>query len=71
MKKKYIQMEGEITQALPNAMFKVRLDNGFLVLAHVSGVWNVEFTGVFRFFYFCFCQRVYKHPNSLAIFLQT
>ena len=33
----FIEMEGIIIQALSNGMFKVRLDNGFQVLAHVSG----------------------------------
>ena len=46
MKNEFIEMKGEIIQALSNGMFKVRLDNGFLVLAHVSGVWNVEFDDV-------------------------
>ncbi|MDK2785742.1 MAG: translation initiation factor [Thermotoga sp.] len=30
-------MEGTIIEALPNAMFRVELDNGHKVLAHVSG----------------------------------
>lgn len=30
-------MEGVVTESLPNAMFRVDLDNGFTVLAHVSG----------------------------------
>ena len=32
-----IEMEGVITQCLSNGMFRVKLENGFLVLAHVSG----------------------------------
>ncbi len=32
-----IEMEGVVTQCLSNAMFKVKLENGFQVLAHVSG----------------------------------
>ena len=32
-----IELEGTITEALPNAMFRVELDNGHLVLAHISG----------------------------------
>ena len=32
-----IELEGIVTDALPNAMFKVKLDNGFEVLAHISG----------------------------------
>lgn len=34
---KAVEVEGVVTEALPNAMFKVELDNGFTVLAHVSG----------------------------------
>ena len=30
-------MEGVVTQCLSNGMFRVKLENGFLVLAHVSG----------------------------------
>lgn len=32
-----IQQEGVILEALPNAQFRVRLDNGHEILAHVSG----------------------------------
>ena len=32
-----IEMEGPVTQCLSNGMFRVKLENGFLVLAHVSG----------------------------------
>lgn len=32
-----IEMEGVVTESLPNAMFRVDLDNGFNVLAHISG----------------------------------
>ena len=32
-----IEVDGEITETLPNAMFRVRLENGHEVLAHVSG----------------------------------
>ena len=32
-----IEMEGTVTESLPNAMFRVTLDNGFHVLAHISG----------------------------------
>ena len=36
-KKKGIQVEGTVREALPNAMFRVELEQGMLVLAHVSG----------------------------------
>ena len=32
-----IQVEGTITEALPNAMFRVALENGHEILAHISG----------------------------------
>ncbi|MSP84007.1 MAG: translation initiation factor IF-1 [Alphaproteobacteria bacterium] len=32
-----IEMDGTVTELLPNAMFRVRLDNGHEVLAHTSG----------------------------------
>ena len=32
-----IEMEGFVVESLPNAMFQVELENGFQVLAHISG----------------------------------
>ena len=32
-----IQMKAIVREALPNAMFRVKLDNGHVVLAHISG----------------------------------
>ncbi len=36
-KKETIEVEGIVTEALPNAMFRVELANGHKVLAHISG----------------------------------
>ena len=36
-KKDVIEAIGTVVDAQPNAMFKVKLDNGFEVLAHISG----------------------------------
>ncbi|MBI5648889.1 MAG: translation initiation factor IF-1 [Chloroflexi bacterium] len=36
-KKDVIEAEGTITEALPNAMFRVQLESGHNVLAHISG----------------------------------
>jgi translation initiation factor IF-1 len=36
-KKETIEVEGVVTEALPNAMFRVELSNGHKVLAHISG----------------------------------
>jgi translation initiation factor IF-1 len=32
-----IEMQGEVIETLPNAMFKVRLENGHVILGHISG----------------------------------
>ena len=42
-KKEKIQVKGKVVEALPNAMFKVELENGYKVLAHVSGKMRVHF----------------------------
>ncbi|MBC7087056.1 translation initiation factor IF-1 [Vibrio parahaemolyticus] len=36
-KKDVIEVEGTVIDALPNAIFRVRLDNGHEILAHISG----------------------------------
>lgn len=36
-KKDVIEVEGKVLEALPNAMFKVELQNGHQILAHISG----------------------------------
>jgi translation initiation factor IF-1 len=36
-KEDVIEVEGTITEALPNTQFRVELDNGHNVLAHISG----------------------------------
>ena len=38
-----IEVDGEITETLPNAMFRVRLENGHVVLAHVSGKMRMHY----------------------------
>ena len=38
-----IQIEGKVLEALPNAMFKVELENGHKVLAHISGKMRMNF----------------------------
>lgn len=43
MKEEAIEVEGTIIEALPNAMFKVELENGHRVLAHVSGKMRMHF----------------------------
>lgn len=36
-KEKAIELEGVVLEPLPNAMFKVKLENDHVVLAHISG----------------------------------
>ena len=42
-KKDSIEVLGTVLEALPNAMFKVKLENGFEVLAHISGKMRMNF----------------------------
>ncbi len=42
-KEQTIQVEGKVIEPLPNAMFKVELDNGHVVLAHISGKMRMHF----------------------------
>ncbi|MDP8298456.1 MAG: translation initiation factor IF-1 [Candidatus Tantalella remota] len=42
-KEEAIVAEGEIVETLPNAMFRVKLENGHIVLAHVSGKMRMYF----------------------------
>ena len=42
-KEEAIEVEGIVLEALPNAMFRVELDNGHKVLAHVSGKMRMNF----------------------------
>jgi translation initiation factor IF-1 len=38
-----IQMAGEIIENLPNAMFRVKLENGHVVLGHISGKMRMHY----------------------------
>jgi translation initiation factor IF-1 len=42
-KEDVIQMQGEIVEALPNATFRVKLENGFVVLGHISGKMRMHY----------------------------
>lgn len=41
--KEVIEVEGTVLEALPNVMFKVELENGHIVLAHVSGKMRMHY----------------------------
>jgi translation initiation factor IF-1 len=38
-----IELEGTVVEALPNAMFKVELENGHEILAHISGKMRMHY----------------------------
>jgi translation initiation factor IF-1 len=42
-KEEGIQVEGTVVEPLPNAMFRVELENGHKVLAHISGKMRMHF----------------------------
>ena len=46
MVKDFVETEGEVIEALPNGMFRVKLDNGHIVLAHLSGKMRINFIKV-------------------------
>ncbi len=42
-KEEVIEVEGTVIEPLPNAMFRVELENGHKVLAHISGKMRMHF----------------------------
>ncbi|HUT97609.1 MAG: translation initiation factor IF-1 [Candidatus Coatesbacteria bacterium RBG_13_66_14] len=45
-KEEVIQVEGVVTEALPNAMFRVELENGRMILAHICGKMRMNFVRI-------------------------
>jgi len=43
-----IEVEGTVVESLPNAMFRVELENGHKVLAHVSGKMRMNFIKILQ-----------------------
>ena len=42
-KEETIQMQGEVLETLPNATFRVKLENGHVVLGHISGKMRMHY----------------------------
>ena len=42
-KEDVIEMQGEIVENLPNATFRVKLENGYIVLGHISGKMRMHY----------------------------
>ena len=47
-KEEAIEIEGTVSEILPNAMFRVELDNGHRVLAHISGKMRMHFIKILK-----------------------
>ena len=45
-KEEGVQVEGTVVEPLPNAMFRVELENGHRVLAHISGKMRMNFSKI-------------------------
>lgn len=43
VKEDVIEVEGTVTETLPNAMFNVELENGHTILAHISGKMRMNY----------------------------
>ncbi len=41
-KEDLIEMQGEVVETLPNATFRVKLENGHMVLGHISGEMRMQ-----------------------------
>ena len=48
MSKDVIELQGTVVESLPNAMFKVELENGYTILAHISGKILMKFFMILR-----------------------
>ena len=48
-KQKAIEQDGVVTEALSNAMFRVKLDNGHIVTAHISGKMRMFYIRLFNY----------------------
>jgi translation initiation factor IF-1 len=47
-KEESIEMEGTIIEALPNTLFKVELENGHKIIAHISGKMRKHYIRILR-----------------------
>lgn len=41
-----IEVDGKVVEALPNATFRVQLDNGHIVLCHIAGKMRMHYTKI-------------------------
>ena len=50
-KEEHIEMEGTVVETLPNTMFRVELENGHIVTAHISGKMRKNYIRIFITYY--------------------
>jgi len=43
MAKEIVKLNGEVIELLPSTMFRVKLENGHIILAHISGKMRIHF----------------------------
>lgn len=43
MSKEIVKLEGKLVELLPSTMFRVELENGHVILAHISGKMRINF----------------------------
>ena len=72
MSKDVIELEGTILEAMPNAMFRVKLENDHEILAHISKKCFVsDFTSLLSETVFCCFSKVEKGLNQQRQTAQT
>ena len=47
-KEEAVEVEGTVVEPLPNAMFRVQLENGHMVLAHISGKMRMHYIRILQ-----------------------
>lgn len=47
-KQELIKVDGIVEETLPNTMFRVKLDNGVVILAHISGKMRMNFIKILQ-----------------------
>jgi len=47
-KEEHIEMKGVVTDTLPNTMFRVKLENGHEIIAHISGKMRKNYIRIYR-----------------------
>ena len=59
-KQDVIELEGTVLEALPNAMFRVELENGHKILAHISGKMRMHYIKILP-------KNAENHRQRLAV----